>query len=113
MHDVGLMQQALEMAEQQLRLQGAQRIHRMAFRVGPLSGVEPDALRFAFDVVAQGTCADGAQIDIEEMPLRCWCSACEREFEPAGFAFLCPGCARVSDEVRSGREFELRSLEIS
>jgi hydrogenase nickel incorporation protein HypA/HybF len=113
MHEVGLMQQALEIAEEQLRQQGGGRIHRLAFRVGPLSGVEPDALRFAFDVVAQGTCAEGAQIDIEEIPLRCWCSACEREFEPAGFAFLCPSCEGVSDEVRSGREFELFSLEIS
>ena len=107
------MQQALEMAEQQLRLQGGQRIHRLAFRVGPLSGVQPDALRFAFDVIAQGSCADGAKIDIEEIPLRCWCSACTREFEPAGFAFVCPGCAQVSHEVRSGRDFDLVSLEIS
>jgi hydrogenase nickel incorporation protein HypA/HybF len=113
MHEVGLMQQALEMAEEQLRLHGGQRIHRMAFRVGPLSGVEPDALRFAFDVVSQDTCADGARIDIEEVPARCWCAVCAREFEPDGFAFLCPECGQISDEVRAGREFELLSLEIS
>ena len=113
MHELGLMQQAMEIAEEQLRQQGGQRIHRIAFRIGPLSGVEPDALRFAFEVSAQNTCAAGATIDIEVVLLRCWCPVCERDFQPDGFVFLCPGCERVSDDVRAGREFELVALEIS
>ena len=59
MHEVGVMQSALEIALEQAGRQGASRIDCIALRVGPLSGVVPEALEFAFDVVARGTIAAG------------------------------------------------------
>jgi hydrogenase nickel incorporation protein HypA/HybF len=112
MHEVGLMEEALALALEHLRQQGGRRIHGMTFRVGPLSGVEPDALRFAFAVVTRGTCADGATLEVQRAPATCRCAACEQEFEPADFVFACPVCGRLAD-VRTGREFELLSLEVS
>ena len=64
MHEVGLMQDALEIALEHARGQGARQIHRVWMRVGALSGAAPDALRFAFDVVAGGTMAEGARFDV-------------------------------------------------
>ena len=54
MHEVGVMQSALEIALEQAGRQGAGRIDCIALRVGMLSGVVPEALEFAFDVVARG-----------------------------------------------------------
>ena len=59
MHEVGVMQSALEIALEQAGRQGASRIDCIALRVGMLSGVVPEALEFAFDVVARGTIAEG------------------------------------------------------
>jgi len=113
MHEVGLMQSALELAEEQARLRGAGRIHRITLRIGKLAGVEPEALAFAFHVVTTGTMADGATLGIESVPVVCFCAACRAEFAPEGFVFACPRCGALSQDVRSGQELELTSLEVS
>lgn len=41
-----------------------QRVHGISVVVGTLSCVSPDALAFCFDVVARGTLAEGARLDI-------------------------------------------------
>jgi hypothetical protein len=46
-HETGLALTALEIAAERTRERGATRIHRLVLRVGDLSGVVPDALRFA------------------------------------------------------------------
>lgn len=113
MHEVGLMQEALEIALEQARGQGARQIHEIRMRVGALAGAAPDALRFAFDVVAGGTMAEGARFDIETVPLVCYCAPCGAEFQAEDLFGECPRCGRPSAEVRRGRELELVSLEVS
>ena len=114
MHEVGIMESAISAALKQARERGAGRVHRIVIRVGTLSGVEPDALRFAFDIAANGTPADGAILVIETVPARAWCAGCGLEFEAAsGFIFACPRCSRLSGELRRGRELELSQVEMS
>jgi len=113
MHEVSLMQEALAIAVARATEDRAQRIHRITMRVGPLSGAVPEALEFAFDVVAHGTIAEGAQFEIEPAPIICYCPTCAQEFAPADFFCECPRCEQPSAEVRRGRELELISLEVS
>jgi hydrogenase nickel incorporation protein HypA/HybF len=113
MHEVGLMQSAVELAVEAARQRGASRIHKLTLRVGRLAGVEPAALAFAFEAVVAGTPAEGAELVIEDVPATCACLDCGREFEPPDFIFRCPDCGALSSEVRQGRELELASLEVS
>jgi hydrogenase nickel incorporation protein HypA/HybF len=113
MHEAGLMQEVLEIAERHARRHGATRIERLTLRLGPLAGVVPEALRFAFDALSAGTLAAGAVLDVEEVPLVCRCLACEHTFTPPDWVFLCPECGTLTDQVCQGREFEVASLEIA
>lgn len=113
MHEVSVMQSALRIALEQARDQHAERIHRIALRVGRFSGVVPEALEFAFDVVTSGTIAEGATLTIEELPLSCHCPACGHGFEPPNFEFTCPACGHERTTVRGGQELELAYLEVS
>jgi len=113
MHEVSLMQETLAIALARAVEEHARRIHRITMRVGPLSGAVPEALEFAFDVVAHGTIAEGAQFEIESAPLICYCPSCAQEFTPADLFCECPGCRQPSAEVCCGRELELVSLEVS
>jgi hydrogenase nickel incorporation protein HypA/HybF len=101
------------MAHEQATRQGATRIHLLRLRIGPLSGVVPDSLRFAFDVVSCGTLAEGGRLEIEEVPVVCFCPTCAREFTAEGWFFECPSCGQSTAEVRQGAELELVSLEVS
>ena len=113
MHEFSIMESALETAAQKTRDAGATQIHRLKLRVGKLSGVVPDALRFAFDGLKAGSPAADAELEIEEVPAVCWCPDCAAEFEAADLKYECPRCHQPSGELRHGREMELASLEIS
>ena len=113
MHEVGLMENALAIALKRAADEGAQHIHQLTMRVGPLSGVVAEALEFAFDVLARGTIAEGATLEVERVPILCYCSTCRLEFQPDDLFCECPGCHTPSGEVRQGRELELASLEVS
>ena len=113
MHEVSLMQDALILAARRATEAGAARIHTLRMRVGPLSGAVPEALEFAFEVVAQGTMAEGAKLEVERVPLVCYCVTCQADFQPDDCVCECPSCHQPSIEVRSGRELELASLEVS
>jgi hydrogenase nickel incorporation protein HypA/HybF len=113
MHEVGLMQEALRIALANAERSGATRIHALTMRIGPLAGVEMEALRLAFEVVTPNTPADGAVLHLDEVPVLCWCIECECLFQPGTSVFRCPHCQRLSDDVRQGREFDLVAMEVS
>jgi hydrogenase nickel incorporation protein HypA/HybF len=113
MHEVGLMQEALRIALTNAERSGATRIHALTMRIGPLAGVEMEALGLAFQVVTSDTPAGGAALRFEEAPVTCWCIECECLFQPGTSVFRCPHCHRLSDDVRQGREFDLVAVEVS
>ncbi len=113
MHEVGIMENTLAMAVKRAAEEGAHRIHRLTMRIGPLSGVVPEALEFAFVVLRRGTIAEGATLAVERVPIVCFCSACRLEFQAEDLFCECPRCHTPSAEVHQGRELELASLEVS
>jgi hydrogenase nickel incorporation protein HypA/HybF len=113
MHEISVMQSAIEIAVEQAKAQGAQQIHRVNMRVGTLAGVIPDSLEFAFDIVTQGTMAEGAKLEIEHIPAQCHCTQCGSDFEPKDFFYECPNCGSLNVELLHGKELELAYLEVS
>ena len=113
MHEVGIMQATLELAEQQAKASGATVIHKLRVRVGALSGVVPEALEQAFEVLRQGTLAERGELEIETVAATCWCGRCQQEFPAPDYFYTCPRCGELSGELRRGRELQLVSLEIS
>ena len=113
MHEVSIMTEALRIAMDAAKSAGATRILKLRLRIGSLSGVVPESLRFAFDVVIQDTLAEGAQLEIEAVQAACWCQTCQAEFECADFFNECPRCHNVSGELRRGREMEIADVELA
>jgi hydrogenase nickel incorporation protein HypA/HybF len=88
------------------------RIVRVEVQVGHLRQVVPEALTFAFALVAQGTEAEGAELALEEVPIAARCRACGAEEELSGFPLLCPRCASADLEVLRGEELLVDALEL-
>ena len=112
MHEVGIMQSTLHIALEWASKQGADRIERLGMRVGALSGVVPDALQFAFEVLKKDTLAETAQLEVEFIPLRIYCRSCACEFESDGFSHMCTTCDGFDTEIRQGRELEISYVEL-
>lgn len=113
MHEYSIMQSTLDVILAQARAAGASQVHELRLRIGRLSGVVPEALSCAFEVLRTGTPAADARLEIEWTPAVLWCAPCEREFESPEFLCECPVCGAVSRELRRGREMEVVSMEIS
>ncbi len=113
MHEISVIQSAMEIAVESAKAQGAQQIHRVNMRVGALAGVVPDSLQFAFPIVAKGTIAEGATLEIEFVPAQCHCASCNSDFEPKDFFYACPNCGALTVDLLHGKELELAYLEVS
>ena len=112
MHEVAIMTEAVRMAAESAQAAGAKRITALKLRVGQLSGVVPEAMQFAWDVVRRGTMLEDAELEIESVSAVCWCAACQAEFESKEFWGQCPRCRELSGELRHGRELEIAAVEL-
>jgi hydrogenase nickel incorporation protein HypA/HybF len=92
-------------------LQG-RRIRVVRMKVGKLSTVVPENLRFMFEAIARGTPLEGVALEIDEVPARATCEACGEAFEIDGPFFLCPGCGEGRIRVESGRELLVDSVDV-
>lgn len=106
------MESALNAIRQQAVNHGAARVSKIVLRIGTLSGVDLDALRFAYEALTPGTVAADAVLEIEPVPARAHCSTCDASFEAGrGFIFQCPRCGDYSGDIRAGRELGIARLE--
>lgn len=112
MHEVGIVQSVLDLAEAEARKANATRIVMLQLRVGQLTGVVPEALDHAFVVLRTGTLAAEGQLCVDYVPARAWCSQCQAEFQTPGLYSECPTCGLCSLEIRGGLEMQLVSLEV-
>jgi len=113
MHEFSIMQAALEAAGEKTRAAGASQIHRITLRIGSLSGVVPEALRFAFDALKDQSLAAQADLEIVEVSAVAFCPACATEFAVTEINYECPRCHEPSGQLRCGKEMELAALEIT
>jgi hydrogenase nickel incorporation protein HypA/HybF len=113
MHEMSLCENILGILQDQAASQNFSKVDRICLEVGPLSGVEPEALRFGFDVVTRGSLADGARLDIFEPEATAYCAACDTtaaikdRFDP------CPSCGSHLLQIKTGEELRIKELEVS
>lgn len=112
MHEVAIMTETVAIASASAEQQNASKILAMTMRIGKMSGVVPDALTFAFEAVTRGTIAEQAVLNIEMIPVTCLCLECDRPFTPPDLFYECPLCGNLSQQILSGKEVELKSLEV-
>lgn len=108
-HEFGIMATLLRDAA---TAAGGEKIRALKVRVGPLSGVVVDALRFAFESMAPGTAAEGARLDVEETRPEFKCPDCGALYETPVGAYRCPECGSARGELAAGNEMELESIEV-
>jgi hydrogenase nickel incorporation protein HypA/HybF len=87
-------------------------VAKVEVKVGHLRQVVPEALTFAFDLVAVGTPVEGAELAIEEVPAVGRCRACRSVGELPGFPLHCAECGGLDVELLQGEELLVDALEL-
>ena len=113
MHELSMAMAMVEQIQEIMAQEGAQQLVSVTVVMGALSGVEREAFEFCFPLAVEGTPLAGAELRIEEVPLRLRCLACEKESQPEEIAFVCCAeCGSGRVEIIEGRDLVLRSLEV-
>jgi hydrogenase nickel incorporation protein HypA/HybF len=111
MHELSIAQSLVDSVRAHASSHGGAPVVRIGVRIGELSGVDPESLRFSFDILIRGTDLEQATLDIERVALRQRCEQCAQEFPVVDFTLSCPTCAAVTRLV-SGDELQLTHLEL-
>ena len=113
MHELSIAIRVVELAEEHLRAAGGGRVVAATLRVGRLAAVDPEALRRALVLAADGTPLERAVFKIVDVPVRIHCPTCRQDVDLPGIVRLaCPTCGTRGGAILAGGELELDSLEI-
>ncbi|MDD3883351.1 MAG: hydrogenase maturation nickel metallochaperone HypA [Gallionella sp.] len=113
MHEMSLAESVLHIIEDAAREQGFSRVKRVTLEIGKLSCVEPEALRFCFDSVMQGTLVEQAELQIVEVAGQGKCEDCAAEFHPESRYDACPECGNYRIRITGGDAMRVYELEVS
>jgi len=112
MHELSIAQAIVEEVARVAAREGAARVVGLTVAVGGLSGVEPEALRFAFPLAAAGTIAADARLVVETAPVLVRCRGCGGERPVECLPGACPACQGNDVDMIGGSELTLRSIEV-
>ncbi len=111
MHEMSLAESVLRIIEDEARTHGLRRVRSVTLEIGKLAAVEPDAMRFAFSAVTHDTLAEGAMLELREIPGEGRCGACGAAVRMDDPLALCPQCGSGSVLVTGGDRMRVVELE--
>ena len=85
-------------------------VRTVVLEIGRLSGVDAEALRFAFEVVAPDTVLSAAEVEIVVPPILLSCRSCAAEYPAELEDTRCRSCGSQDFDVLQGREMLVKSV---
>jgi len=114
MHEMGIAMQVAEIAVGAIPAdQIGQQVSRVNVRIGKLSAVVPESLRFCFEIIVKDGPLSGCLLNIEEMPVTSRCLDCGHQWTVDRPVFLCESCNSGRIRIISGQELEVTSIELA
>lgn len=112
MHEMSLAEGVLQLMEDVARSQGFSRVKTVWLEIGRLAAVEPEAMRFCFDAVTHGSLAEGARLEIVNLPGQGWCMKCATTVPIEEQFGACPQCGSYQVQATGGTEMRVKELEV-
>lgn len=112
MHEMSIAEGIRSVIEDAARAQGFARVTRVRLEIGRFAGIEAAALDFAFDVVMRGSVAEGAALQILDIPGRAMCFDCAELVEIEHRLDPCPKCGGSRLLPQGGDEMRIKDLEV-
>lgn len=112
MHELSITESLLEIALRHADSAGARRISDLYLVIGQLSSVVDESVQFYWDIIADGTIAEGANLHFERIPTKIKCLNCEHTFKPLDNKMSCPNCDSINIQILTGEEFFLEAINV-
>jgi hydrogenase nickel incorporation protein HypA/HybF len=112
MHEAPIAQGILEAVEREAKKNKARWVKKINLRIGKMTGVVEDPLRFYFETLTKGTILENAEFEIDWVPAKAKCGQCGLEYEMEDIVPVCPDCSSLGGEIISGKELDIIGIEI-
>jgi hydrogenase nickel incorporation protein HypA/HybF len=109
MHELAITQSVVDAIVERL---GETRVTAVHLIIGRMSGVDVSAVRFCFDLVAEGSPVEGARLEISESAGSARCRRCGAEFPVDDLLLVCR-CGSADVELCRGAELTVRAVEVA
>ena len=112
MHELGIAESILNRVQEESLCHAGARPTKVGVRIGELSGVDPDALSFAFEVLVKSGPLEGLSLEIDYRKRVQRCASCGREFEASMLLCSCPDCGSYDSRCIAGQELDIVYIEL-
>ncbi|MDF0600222.1 hydrogenase maturation nickel metallochaperone HypA [Psychromarinibacter sp. C21-152] len=112
MHEMSLCEGIRRVVERAAASDGIARVTRVRLEIGRFAGVEKHALSFAWDIVMKGSKAEGAALEMIDLPGVALCYDCMKQVEIADRLDPCPDCGGGRLMPEGGDEMRIRDMEV-
>src|SRR6202789_4751418 len=114
MHELSIAISMIDQITEESQSRGGRDIEAVHLKVGIFSGVDKEALLFAYELACEGSVLEGSRLVIETIPLVIYCATCQKDrIPPSLYQLSCPECGNPGQKIVSGREIEAASLELA
>jgi hydrogenase nickel incorporation protein HypA/HybF len=87
------------------------RLLSIQLHAGPMRGIDPQAMAWAWEAATAHTPMAGAALKLTSLPWSLHCPACGREWRSADPDAPC-ACGRPTPDIRGGDELQLVAIEV-
>lgn len=112
MHEMSIAEGIVQVMEDQAAVQAYHRVKKVWLEIGPLACIEKSSLSFCFDAVTRDTIADGAALEIIDIPGQGWCLNCAKTVPVNARYDACPECGSYQIQITAGDELRIKEMEV-
>lgn len=112
MHEMGIANSILEATRKEAHRYPGSRARRVGVRIGEMTAIDAESLRFCFEALTQETDLEGLQLEIEPCPRRHHCRNCDSVFVVTNHQCGCPNCQSPDTVCIGGDELDLSFVEV-
>ncbi len=112
MHELAVTESLLQIALERAGNAGATGVMDLYVVMGEMSSIVDDSVQFYWDIIAQDTIAQNAQLHFRRLPAEFICLDCNTRYRPEGDSFGCPQCGSIRVRMDTGNEFYLEAIDV-
>jgi hydrogenase nickel incorporation protein HypA/HybF len=113
MHELSVAQSIVEIIQQHIPESDWNRVTTVRLKIGAVAGIVPDSLEFSFQAITAESFFRHAKLEIETIPFRLHCNACDTTRENEVGIALCTQCGSSDTKMLSGSELNISEIEIA
>jgi hydrogenase nickel incorporation protein HypA/HybF len=112
MHESSLGRDIVRLVVEKAREAEATRVKRVTGFIAETEWLNPEAIVFHFQAHAQGTIAEGAQLELATLWIEADCANCGIRYKPDHHVLLCPQCGSIDAKLSHEPGLRIESIEV-